>query len=397
MLTFDNLEADLIQNFSSIMTIPKGHLIDFSETLPDMLAAKKLDVNLTKDMPLFSQGQVRVDPTIVISGQMSDTNLPLYLPLFYPSQRLWVVHYEFVSDFVTQIVYDSDDAMMADDSIHRFWHHVNTFGRGHDPCVCDMDTDSFYREGVWPQFDSSVDSTRTCTALLDSANFQPKSTMLNDRRRGWCLQDDITRIDALKKLLDKQCKVDVNCKHLRHSFEHMRLNMGLKPLKTRKQLIDFLTSAIWHVTVGHRINGDNVPYLTDPEVVGVRQRDKDNNGELPVITDVGTYVFGLTIGALTTVKDNALLGDWTPIYKYMSEIQYDLSKDEKSALLDSTIKIHRRYKSKLLKLSRDFLRESASRPRNQRWNVFNPASQRPPLMSRKLIHIMLVDSSLIVR
>ena len=38
-----------------------GHQMDFSETVPEMLEAKQLDVNLTKDMPFFSQGQVSLD------------------------------------------------------------------------------------------------------------------------------------------------------------------------------------------------------------------------------------------------------------------------------------------------------------------------------------------------
>lgn len=285
---------------------------------------------------------------------------------------MWAVHYEFVSDFITKILYDSDNAMRDDDSLLRFWHHVNTFGRGHDPCVCDMGGSSFFKSDVWPSFDSSSDSTRTCNALLKSASFLPDLTDPSDRRREWCLQDDSTRIVALRNLLEEECKEHEKCKKLRHSFEHMRLAMGLKPLKTRKQLIDFLTSAIWHVSVGHSINGDNMAYLPDPTHAGVRMRGKDNNGELEIIADVGTYVFGITIGALTTVKNNALMADWTPIYSYLSEMQDDLTKEEKSDLFDSMDKLHRRYKMQLLTLSVDFLQESESRPKNQQSNVFNP-------------------------
>lgn len=38
-----------------------GHHIDFSESVPQMLEAKQLDGDLTKDMPLFTQGQVSLD------------------------------------------------------------------------------------------------------------------------------------------------------------------------------------------------------------------------------------------------------------------------------------------------------------------------------------------------
>jgi len=319
-----------------------GHHINFSESLPDLLYAKKLDQNLTKDMPLFSQGQ-----------------------------RLWDVHYEWVETFVNEIIYDSDEAMGADDPLHRFWHHVNTFGRGHDPCVCNMDTDSFYKEGVWPQFDST---RRTCKDLLDSVSFRLELSTINERRHGWCLQDNYLRINSLRNMLKQDCTENDKCNKLRHEFEHMRLDMGLAPLKTRKQLVDFLTTAIWHVTAGHRFNSDNMPSLTDPTFSGVRVREKDNNGEKPIMADVGTYVFGVTIGSLTTLKSNALLADWTPIYSYLSYRQDKLSQEERLNLFNKMETNHRRYKSKLLKLSRDFLRESASRPKNQQSNVFNPAS-----------------------
>lgn len=367
-------EHSILTHASGLDNVPDalnyfGHHINFSETFPDILAAKKLDTNLTKDLPLFSQGQVSFDMCVwVYYFNQRDT---YHFFLLIPSKRLWNVHYEFVEDFVNTIVYDSDDALRADDSLHRFWHHVNTFGRGHDPCVCDMDADSFYKKGAWPNFDSTRQS---CENLLDSANFQPELTTPNERRLEWCLQDDYLRINALKNMLEHKCKTDIRCNRLNYSFEHMRLDNRLPLLSSRKQLVDFITSAIWHVTVGHRINADNIPALTDPTFSGVRAREMDNDEELPVMVDVGTYVFGVTIGALTTVKSNALLGDWTPIYSFLAETQDALSQEERSNLFNGMVKIHRRYKSKLLKLSRDFLRESASRPKNQQTNVFNPAS-----------------------
>jgi len=86
-------------------------------------------------------------------------------------------------------------------------------------------------------------------------------------------------------------------------------------------------------------------------------------------------LIGITIGALTTVRSNGLLADWTPIYKYFVDLQTDSSAEEKQALFNKIDDIHLTYKKKLLRLSRDFLRESASRPKNRQSNVFVPAVQ----------------------
>ena len=52
----------------------------------------------------------------------------------------------------------------------------------------------------------------------------------------------------------------------------MQYGLIRSPLNTQKQLVDFLTSAVWHVTAGHRMISDNIPYLTDPEMLGVRRK-----------------------------------------------------------------------------------------------------------------------------
>ena len=319
-----------------------SHHVDFSKTVPEVLEAQGLGRAVTKDMPLFSQGL-----------------------------RLWDAHYEYIQKRI-DVIYASDEAMLSDETVVRFWHHVNTFGRHHDPCVCQMASDLFFDDkGVWPAFEN----TRTCRGLLDSAGFHPDKNMVT-RRLEFCSKDVTYRIGALRNILESECKVDPKCTKLRYKFEHMRLNMGMKPLVARKQLVDFLATVVWQVTVGHRFNSDNIPYLTDPEHCGVRARPTGRDGEeFPTITDVGTYVFGITIGALTTVKSNGLLADWTPIFKYFVDLQTDSSAEEKQALFNKIDDIHLTYKKKLLRLSRDFLRESASRPKNRQSNVFVPAVQ----------------------
>ena len=319
-----------------------SHHVDFSKTMPQFLETQGLGRAATKDMPLFSQGL-----------------------------RLWDVHYEYIQRRI-DVIYASDEAMVSDETVVRFWHHINTFGRHHDPCVCQMASDLFFDDkNVWPSFED----TRTCTDLLDSAEFYPDKNMVT-RRLEFCSQDATYRIGALRNMLERECEVDPKCTKLRYRFEHMRLDMGMKPLVARKQLIDFLATVVWQVTVGHRFNSDNIPYLTDPEHCGVRARATGRDGEeFPITTDVGTYVFGITIGALTTVKSNGLLADWTPIYKYFVDLQTDLSEEEKQSLFNKIDDIHLTYKKKLLRLSRDFLRESASRPKNRQSNVFVPAVQ----------------------
>lgn len=314
--------------------------LNFSRTIPDLLESKKLDSHVTKNMTLFDQGL-----------------------------RLYYVHHDFVQKFIEHL-YPSDDAMRQDHELARFWHHINSYGRHHDPCVCQMDSDLFADNNVWPDFES----TRTCKQLLDFADYQVGKNVIT-RRTSWCTQkEDFERILSLRQMLEHECKEAMDCDSIFYNVLHMRADMGMTRLRKREQLIDFLSTFIWEVTAGHSIAGDNIPYLTDPEATSVRMRGTDKDGKLPLRTDVGTYVFGTAIGALTTVRSSPLLADWTPIYRCHTEGQEHLTQDEKAALFGFMNNLHVSYKKKLLKLSSDFLLESTTRPVNQRFNALNPAT-----------------------
>ena len=317
--------------------------MNFSQTVPEKLASHGLDGILnTTGMPMYDQGR-----------------------------RLYDVHREFVENFIG-ILYKSDQDMLRDDSLIRFWHHVNTFGRHMDPCVCGMNSDIFFDDiGTWPQ----NEKTRTCQELLDLSDYMPASNIYT-RRRHWCSeQKPFDRIKAVRDLTEKSCKErNPNCR-IRYPVHFMRETMWLKDLKTRDQLVDFVATYIWEVTAGHQINGDNLSYFADPEYAGVRMREFDNNGELPITTDLGTYVMGTTIASLTTVRSPPLLADWSPLYSYYASTQKDLSSKDRNALLVQLNEIHKKYKHKLLDLSVEFLDESISRPNNQRSTIFIPAVQ----------------------
>lgn len=237
--------------------------LNYSETIPDMLDSHDLEGVLdTSKLPMFSQGR-----------------------------RLYDAHRKFVGKYLS-LVYATDEEMLKDDSTLRFWHHVNTQGRHTDPCVCGMDTELFFDDrGKWPAFETK----HTCEDLLDASTYHPELNMIS-RRRQWCDEvQPFDRIKALYSVLTKECSEKKDCK-MQYGVYMMKDNMGLKPLKTREQLADFVTSFMWHVSAGHEINGDNIPYFTDPFHSGVRLRGEDENGELPLRVDIGTYVFGLAIG-----------------------------------------------------------------------------------------------------
>ena len=276
--------------------------LDFSRTIPDFLKSTNLEraVNVS-DLPYYSQGV-----------------------------RLYDAHKEFVEKFIA-IIYPTDEDMLKDDAVDRFWNHVNTYGRHLDPCVCDMNSERFFDDnGQWPGFEK----TRTCQGLMDFSKFRVEKNIIT-RRREWCNHvETFNRIKFLRAQLDHDCADDKECKKVMFALEIMRPNMGLKPLKTRAQLIDFLITFIWEVSAGHSFNGDNIPYFSDPEYSGVRMREFDNDGELPTIVDIGSYVFGTSISSLTTVRCAPLLADWTPLYVHYARHQKHLSIDGRNALLE---------------------------------------------------------------
>ncbi|KAL3904830.1 MAG: hypothetical protein SGILL_009916 [Bacillariaceae sp.] len=292
------------------------------------------------------------------------------LPLWSQGKRLYDTHRKFVGNYVS-VIYPTDEDMLKDDQVVRFWHHVNTQGRHTDPCVCGMDSDLFFDESSnkWPAFETK----HTCEELLDSAGFHSELNVIS-RRRQWCGQvDTFERIKALYKVVSQDCEQRPGCQ-MRYDEYMMRNDMGLRPLKTRDQLCDFIASFIWHVSAGHEMNADNLSYFADPYHSGVRLRDKDENGELPIRTDIGTYVFGLSIGALTTVRSYPVLADWTPLYSHFVSQQKHLSNKERLDLLETFNNIHSDYKFELVDLSVKFLDESTARPVNRRWNQMNPAT-----------------------
>ena len=317
--------------------------LNYSQTVPEMLASYNLERAIdTSDMPLHNQGL-----------------------------RLYEAHRTFVDRFVS-LTYSSDEAMLADTSIVRFWHHVNTQGRHADPCICGMPSDIFFEDDFkWPAFEN----THTCAQLLDHVDFIPEKNMLTRRQR-WCQGGGVSavqRLEALYGLLQKECAAKKSGCNMMYSMHTLRNDMGLPELKTRRQLVNFLATTIWHVTAGHEFTAENISYFADPFYSGVRLRESDSDGNLPLKVDVGTYVWGGSIASLTTIRGPPLLADWSPLYSYYASRRQDLSTDDRRALLVSLTDIHQDYKFTLVDLSKEFLIESISRRPNQRSNVFVPA------------------------
>lgn len=173
---------------------------------------------------------------------------PQSLPLYSQGLRLYKVHHKFVEQ-VINLAYTTDEAMVMDYSVIRFWNHVNTYGRHLDPCVCGLQSDLFFDDnGVWPSFETK----RTCKELLDIAGFNPSKNDVS-RRRDWCAKvDPFSKVQAIRKLSDKACDANPNCNHLLYDVHYQRLDMSLPALKTREQLVNFLATFIWHVTAGVR-------------------------------------------------------------------------------------------------------------------------------------------------
>jgi len=318
--------------------------MNYSQTVPDMLDSHDLDRLMdTSELPLFDQGK-----------------------------RLYEVHRKYVEDYIF-LLYPTDESLIEDPSVTRFWNHVNTQGRHTDPCVCGMSSDVFFEDDyTWPTFEND----HTCAQLLDSANFLPDKNIVTRRQR-WCRGKDVSneeRLGFLYNLLEKECSNKKDCRMMygRHT---LRSDMGLAPLQSRKQLVEFLATAMWHITAGHEFTADNISYFADPTYAGVRLRAEDQNGDAPLQVDVGTYVWGTSIASLTTVRGPPLLANWSPLCSFYASSRHDLPVEDRRELLSSLTKIHQDYKFNLLDLSTAFLRESTARPLNQRSNVFVPAVQ----------------------
>jgi hypothetical protein len=233
---------------------------NFTQTIPDLLNSRNMD-------------------------KVMDTDT---IPFYSQAKRLYRVHRKWVKRYVDHW-YPTDNDLLKDDSVIRFWNHVNTYGRHLDPCVCGLSSELFFDDnGVWPGFET----TRTCKDLLDSVDFFVDKNPVT-RRRQWCSSTDpYTKVKALYRMNKAICDSNPDCKGILWNINDMKPNMGLGELRSKSQLVNFLASAMFHVTAGHRLLSDNVSFFSDPEYSGTRMVDLDNNGELPRIVDVGTYVFG---------------------------------------------------------------------------------------------------------
>lgn len=193
---------------------------NFSQSFPESLKARRLD-------------------------EVRDFD-PKSLPYHSQGVKLYDLHHTFVGEMLA-LAYPTDEALLADGSVVRFWSHVNTYGRHLDPCVCGLPSDLFYDDnGVWPMFETK----RTCTDLLDLAGFDMHKNVVS-RRRDWCTKtDEFTKVRAVRALSEKACEENRQCNGLLYDVHYQRLDMSLPELKTREQLVNFLATFIWHVTAG---------------------------------------------------------------------------------------------------------------------------------------------------
>jgi len=324
---------------ATFLTLQQG--FNYSESLPEYFSKTKLDNVLEEELPLHSQGL-----------------------------RLYKVHRKWVSRYL-ELLYPTDEELLADEAIHRFWSHVDTYGRHLDPCVCSMpSTIDFEDNAQWPGFESF----RTCEGLLDRNEFKMGKEFV-PRREAWCKQRARVRLKSLREWIESDCEQSDTCTRISYSFFQMRDNMAMGQLKNRDQLIDFLATFIWDVTAGHAFNSDNVSYLADPEYSGVRMREYDENGNLPLRTDIGTYIFGTSIASLTTVRCPPLMSDWSHIYRDYVFDQKNLRVDKKVELSKKFKEIHLDYKHELLNLASVFIDEAAYDGGNKVSHVLNPMVQ----------------------
>uniref|UniRef100_A0A7S0FFQ7 Lipoxygenase domain-containing protein n=1 Tax=Minutocellus polymorphus TaxID=265543 RepID=A0A7S0FFQ7_9STRA len=155
--------------------------------------------------------------------------------------------------------------------------------------------------------------------------------------------------------------------------------MGLPKLDRffeRRTLVDVLTKFIFEVTLGHEMAADNVPYMVDPAWGNVRL-PKDPEGNLPLTVDFATYIFGTVISSITTIRSMPLLSDWSELLiHWVDEYKIKEWNDNQRAELKKQIKkIHFSYKSDLVVLSHDLVKESQNIPQNRWAPPLNPATQ----------------------
>lgn len=306
-------------------------------------------------------------------GMQGISNLTTTLPYFTQGPKLWNIHRDYVEEFVSLIYGDDDTLFEQDDALRRFWFHINSAGRHLDPCLCDMDSKTFYSKGLWPGFED----TRTCAGLLNNDKYKMNETSKVARRESWCKATlPSERSKALYEWLEKECEDSEKCTQVSYNLEHLRSDFGLPEL-TRENLVRLITRFVWEVTCGHEMMADNLPFITDPWYGGVR-RPKDYDETKQPKSDISTYIFGTVISALTTIRSMPLLADWSGLLVSWVDNKADwrrLSDADRLKRKKHLERLHLEYKSKLIMNANDFLNETLKRPQNQ-WSPFlNPAVQ----------------------
>jgi Lipoxygenase len=330
---------------------------------------------------------------LAAKGLARTSNLTTTLPYFTQAKRVWDIHHDYVEEFV-RLIYKKDDALLKDEELQRFWHHLNTIGRHIDPCICDMSTKMFFQKNVWPSFESK----RTCAGLMDHVAFRLDDHDKQKRREEWCKETlPHERIKALYSWIETECGESKWCTEVAYSVEHLRPSMGLPEL-SREAMINTITRFIYEVTAGHELAADNVstcgrihgikrsifsfflfqlPFIVDPAYGGVR-RLKNYDESKPLLADISTYVYGTVISALTTIRSMPLLSDFSVLLETWVDNEHDwraLGDEERIQRKHYLKKLHLGYKSNLIRNANEFLTEGLKRPPNQ-WSPFlDPAVQ----------------------
>jgi hypothetical protein len=73
--------------------------------------------------------------------------------------------------------------------------------------------------------------------------------------------------------------------------------------------------------------------FSDAEYSGVRMPHVGPDGDLSRISDVGSYIFGSSVGLLTSVRCPPLMADWMPLYSHLVAKQSGLTSEQKEATL----------------------------------------------------------------
>ena len=98
--------------------------------------------------------------------------------------------------------------------------------------------------------------------------------------------------------------------------------------------------------------------MVDPKYGGVRMLRQDQNGELPLMMDTDSFIFGTVIAALTTIRSKPILSDWSNLLMDWAANRADqqsLGRVEREKRAQQVATLHFDYKLKLVELSQEFL------------------------------------------